>query len=66
VIRAAIITGFSATTEYVAEAGFLRGFYHFEGKKLGNFMLMNFSYVNGNLNVPIMILQPANHLSGQF
>lgn len=43
------------TVEYEAEARFLRGYYHFEGKKIFN----NFpyaselvSYVNNNLNVP--------------
>jgi hypothetical protein len=43
------------TTEYEAEARFLRGYYHFEGKKIFN----NFPYVNeliqyasGNLDVP--------------
>ena len=43
------------TTEYVAEARFLRGFYHFEGKKMwNNFPYVNesISYSNGNLNVP--------------
>jgi len=43
------------TTEYVAEARFLRGFYHFEGKKAWNnfpYVDENVSYVNGNLNVP--------------
>jgi hypothetical protein len=43
------------TTEYVAEARFLRGFYHFEGKKAWNnfpYVDENISYVNGNLNVP--------------
>jgi hypothetical protein len=50
-------TGISSadTTEYVAEARFLRGFYHFEGKKAWNnfpYVDENISYVNGNLNVP--------------
>jgi hypothetical protein len=43
------------TTEYVAEARFLRGFFHFEGKKAWNnfpYVDENISYVNGNLNVP--------------
>ena len=43
------------TTEYVAEARFLRGFYHFEGKKMWNnfpYVDENISYANGNLNVP--------------
>ncbi len=43
------------TTEYVAEARFLRGFYHFEGKKMWNnfpYVDENISYSNGNLNVP--------------
>jgi hypothetical protein len=43
------------TVEYVAEARFLRGFYHFEGKKMWNnfpYVDENISYVNGNLNVP--------------
>jgi len=45
----------SDTVEYEAEARFLRGYYHFEGKKIFN----NFPYVNeliqyssNNLNVP--------------
>src|SRR5579863_4316666 len=45
----------SDTVEYEAEARFLRGYYHFEGKKIFN----NFPYVNefiqysaGNLDVP--------------
>src|SRR4249919_287801 len=50
-------TGISSadTTEYVAEARFLRGFFHFEGKKTwNNFPYVDeyISYVNGNLNVP--------------
>lgn len=43
------------TTEYVAEARFLRGFYHFEGKKIWNnfpYVDESISYSNGNLNVP--------------
>jgi len=43
------------TTEYVAEARFLRGYYHFEGKKIwNNFPYVNeyISYSNGNLDVP--------------
>jgi starch-binding outer membrane protein, SusD/RagB family len=43
------------TVEYVAEARFLRGFYHFEGKKMwNNFPYVDeyISYANGNLNVP--------------
>jgi starch-binding outer membrane protein, SusD/RagB family len=43
------------TVEYVAEARFLRGFYHFEGKKAWNnfpYVDENVSYVNNNLNVP--------------
>ncbi len=43
------------TVEYVAEARFLRGFYHFEGKKIWNnfpYVNENISYVNGNLSVP--------------
>ncbi len=43
------------TVEYVAESRFLRGFYHFEGKKMWNnfpYVDENISYVNGNLNVP--------------
>jgi len=43
------------TTEYVAEARFLRAFYHFEGKKMWNnfpYVDEGISYINGNLNVP--------------
>jgi starch-binding outer membrane protein, SusD/RagB family len=43
------------TTEYVAEARFLRGFYHFEGKKIWNnfpYVDETISYANGNLDVP--------------
>ena len=43
------------TTEYVAEARFLRGFYHLEGKKMWNnfpYVDEGISYANGNLNVP--------------
>jgi hypothetical protein len=43
------------TVEYTAEARFLRGFYHFEGKKIWNnfpYADENISYVNNNLNVP--------------
>ena len=50
------------TVEYVAEARFLRGFYHFEGKKNWNnfpYVDENVSYVNGNLNVP-------NYAGGQY
>src|SRR5450755_809941 len=43
------------TAEYVAEARFLRGYYHFEGKKVFNnfpYVDESISYSNGNLNVP--------------
>ena len=43
------------TIEYIAEARFLRGYYHFEGKKIfNNFPYVNesISYSNGNLDVP--------------
>jgi hypothetical protein len=43
------------TVEYEAEARFLRGFYHFEGKKIFNnfpYVNENISYSNGNLDVP--------------
>ncbi len=42
-------------TEYIAEARFLRAFYHFEGKKMWNnfpYVGEDISYANGNLNVP--------------
>jgi starch-binding outer membrane protein, SusD/RagB family len=50
------------TIEYVAEARFLRGFYHFEGKKMWNnfpYVDESISYVNGNLDVP-------NYVGGQY
>jgi len=50
------------TVEYTAEARFLRGFYHFEGKKAWNnfpYADENISYVNNNLNVP-------NFANGQY
>jgi hypothetical protein len=50
------------TLEYTAEARFLRGFYHFEGKKAWNnfpYVDENISYVNNNLNVP-------NYANGQY
>jgi hypothetical protein len=50
------------TLEYTAEARFLRGFYHFEGKKAWNnfpYADENISYVNNNLNVP-------NYAGGQY
>lgn len=50
------------TVEYTAEARFLRGWYHFEGKKMWNnfpYVDENVSYVNGNLNVP-------NYNGGQY
>jgi starch-binding outer membrane protein, SusD/RagB family len=52
-----LATGISPadTTEYIAEARFLRGFYHFEGKKMWNnfpYVDESISYSNGNLNVP--------------
>ncbi|HEY8734578.1 MAG TPA: RagB/SusD family nutrient uptake outer membrane protein [Puia sp.] len=50
------------TVEYVAESRFLRGFYHFEGKKMWNnfpYVNENVSYVNNNLNVP-------NYSGGQY
>jgi starch-binding outer membrane protein, SusD/RagB family len=52
-----LATGISGadTTEYVAEARFLRGFFHFEGKKMWNnfpYVDESISYSNGNLNVP--------------
>ncbi len=43
------------TVEYTAEARFLRGFYHLEGKKMWNnfpYVDENVSYVSGNLDVP--------------
>jgi len=43
------------TVEYVAEARFLRGFYHLEGKKMWNnfpYVDESISYSNGNLDVP--------------
>jgi hypothetical protein len=57
-------TGISAadTTEYVAEARFLRGFYHFEGKKMWNnfpYVDESISYANGNLDVP-------NYVNGTY
>jgi len=45
----------SDTVEYEAEARFLRGYYHFEGKKIfNNFPYVNelVSFVNNNLDVP--------------
>jgi starch-binding outer membrane protein, SusD/RagB family len=50
------------TVEYNAEARFLRGFYHLEGKKIWNnfpYVDENISYVNNNLNVP-------NYTGGQY
>ncbi|HTQ29559.1 MAG TPA: RagB/SusD family nutrient uptake outer membrane protein [Puia sp.] len=52
-----VSTGISSadTTEYVAEARFLRGFYHFEGKKLWNnfpYVDESITYANENLDVP--------------
>jgi len=50
------------TIEYVAEARFLRGFYHFEGKKMWNnfpYVDESISYASGNLDVP-------NYEGGQF
>jgi starch-binding outer membrane protein, SusD/RagB family len=50
------------TIEYLAEARFLRGFYHFEGKKAWNnfpYVDENISYVNNNLSVP-------NYSGGQY
>ena len=43
------------TVEYEAEARFLRGYYHFEGKKLWNnfpYVDESVDYVNNNLDVP--------------
>jgi starch-binding outer membrane protein, SusD/RagB family len=50
------------TAEYVAEARFLRAFYHFEGKKMWNnfpYVDESISYVNGNLSVP-------NYVNGAY
>ena len=50
------------TVEYTAEARFLRGFYHLEGKKIWNnfpYADENISYVNNNLSVP-------NYSGGQY
>jgi hypothetical protein len=50
------------TTEYVAEARFLRGFFHFEGKKMWNnfpYEDEGISYSNGNLDIP-------NNVGGAF
>ncbi|MEP6950506.1 MAG: RagB/SusD family nutrient uptake outer membrane protein [Ginsengibacter sp.] len=54
-VRLAPTISAADTTEYVAEARFLRGFFHFEGKKMWNnfpYVDENISYANGNLNVP--------------
>jgi hypothetical protein len=61
-IRLSPTIGPADTTEYIAEARFLRGYYHFEGKKIfNNFPYVNesISYSNGNLNVP-------NYVGGQY
>src|ERR1700692_438811 len=50
------------TVEYVAEARFLRGFYHFEGKKMWNnfpYVDESISYSSGNLDVP-------NYVNGAY
>jgi hypothetical protein len=50
------------TVEYVAEARFLRGYYHLEGKKMWNnfpYVDESISYVSGNLDVP-------NYSGGNF
>jgi len=59
-----LATGISPadTTEYVAEARFLRGFFHFEGKKVWNnfpYVDESISYANGNLDVP-------NYVNGAY
>jgi hypothetical protein len=52
----------SDTVEYEAEARFLRGYYHFEGKKIfNNFPYVSelISFVNNNLDVP-------NYVNGSY
>jgi starch-binding outer membrane protein, SusD/RagB family len=52
----------SDTVEYAAEARFLRGYYHFEGKKIfNNFPYVSelISFVNNNLDVP-------NYVNGAY
>lgn len=59
-----ISTGISSadTTEYVAEARFLRGFYHFEGKKMWN----NFPYVNESISYSNLNLNVPNYANGAY
>jgi len=50
------------TVEYTAEARFLRGFYHFEGKKMWN----NFPYVDESISYPNNNLNVPNYAGGQY
>lgn len=50
------------TTEYEAEARFLRGYYHFEGKKIFN----NFPYVNELIQYSANNLDVPNSVNGTF
>ena len=50
------------TTEYIAEARFLRGYYHFEGKKIWN----NFPYVDETVSYSAGNLDVPNYLNGAY
>jgi starch-binding outer membrane protein, SusD/RagB family len=50
------------TTEYVAESRFLRGYYHFEGKKIFN----NFPYVDETISYSAGNLDVPNNVNGAY
>src|SRR5579863_4601198 len=52
----------SDTVEYEAEARFLRGYYHFEGKKIFN----NFPYVNEFIQYAANNLDVPNYVGGSY
>src|ERR1700722_2580934 len=52
----------SDTVEYEAEARFLRGYYHFEGKKIFN----NFPYVSELIQFSANNLDVPNYLNGAY
>jgi starch-binding outer membrane protein, SusD/RagB family len=52
----------SDTVEYEAEARFLRGYYHFEGKKIFN----NFPYVNELVQFTANNLDVPNYVNGAY
>jgi hypothetical protein len=61
-MRLSTSIGPADTVEYEAEARFLRGYYHFEGKKIFN----NFPYVNEFIQYAANNLDVPNYVGGSY